>query len=108
MDEEGVCYIVAEKDYSFGKKMNWDDAKAAVQFVKSEGYSDWKMPNRTQLLLIYQNVKKQGLGNIADDNYWSGSQSSLSYAWGASMSSGKKYEFSKKSTKKVRLIRSSK
>ena len=88
--------------------MTWDDAVSSSEFVNENGYSDWKLPSKNQLMLIYQNVKKQGLGNFGSDNYWSGSQSSISYAWGVSFSSGKKYEFSKKSAKKVRLVRSTK
>ena len=35
------------------------------------GYSDWFLPSVDELELLYENLHMQGLGNFADDPYWS-------------------------------------
>ena len=37
------------------------------------GCTDWFLPSRDELDLIYQNLKEKGLGGFANDNYWSSS-----------------------------------
>ena len=45
------------------------------------GYNDWYLPSRDELVLMYQNLKTQGLGNFSNDWYWSSSQVSSGNAW---------------------------
>ncbi len=45
------------------------------------GYNDWYLPSRDELVLMYQNLKTQSLGNFSNDWYWSSSQVSSGNAW---------------------------
>jgi hypothetical protein len=46
------------------------------------GYTDWFLPSKDELDLIYQNLHEQGLGGFADsDRYWSSSEITRTTAW---------------------------
>ena len=38
------------------------------------GYHDWFLPSENELDMMYQNLKKNGLGNFSDERYWSSTQ----------------------------------
>ncbi|MCC6461152.1 MAG: DUF1566 domain-containing protein [Saprospiraceae bacterium] len=47
------------------------------EFVSAEGYSDWFLPSKDELNLIYVNLKLQGIGGFGsggDNVYWSSSE----------------------------------
>ena len=69
------------------------------------GYSDWFLPSKEELNLMYQNLKLAGIGNFAGGYYWSSSESSLYYAWIQYFSNGRQYSYSKDDAKLVRAIR---
>ncbi len=52
------------------------------------GYSDWYLPSRDELNLMYVNLKKAGLGGFGEGWLWSSSQNSYNYAWDQSFSVG--------------------
>lgn len=39
-----------------------------------DGYSDWFIPSRYELNLMYVNLHKKGLGNFRNENYWTSSE----------------------------------
>ena len=46
------------------------------------GYSDWFLPSKDEIYLMFVNLCKNGKGNFAKNGeYWSSSESSGSYAW---------------------------
>ena len=45
------------------------------------GYSDWFLPSKDELNLMYENLKVFVIGGFADDYYWSSSEISAYYAW---------------------------
>jgi hypothetical protein len=74
---------------------NWDDAKEVWQeeareevlnakgeigkaaqicdFLDFDGTSDWFLPSKNELDLMYKNLCSKGLGEFAGRNYWSSS-----------------------------------
>lgn len=45
------------------------------------GKTDWYLPSKKELGLLYTNLKKKGLGGFTDKEYWSSSESDEWYAW---------------------------
>jgi hypothetical protein len=84
---------------------NWNRAITAVRDYKGGGYSDWRLPAQDELNLVYQNLRKNNLGNMGDDWHWSSSEYSSSYMWGQRFSDGVQSGGSKSTTGSVRAVR---
>ena len=74
------------------------------------GYSDWFLPSRDELKLMYTNLKEEGLGDFENTNYWSSSESEYdACAWHQDFSVGTLYSSSnggnRNSSLRVRPIR---
>jgi len=69
------------------------------------GYSDWFLPSKDELNLMYQNLKQAGLGGFADDWYWSSSECSSGNAWEQSFDNGYQNSGSKYYNGRVRAVR---
>jgi hypothetical protein len=69
------------------------------------GYSDWFLPSKDELNLMYQNLKLAGIGGFAGDFYWSSSEDSSNYAWGQDFSTGLQDGTNKVNYKRVRAVR---
>ena len=71
------------------------------------GYSDWFLPSKDELNLMYVNLLKAGLGGFEAKNYWSSSADVFSdnHAWAQNFGTGKQNSFLYGSTMFVRLIR---
>jgi plastocyanin len=77
------------------------------------GFSNWFLPSKDELDLMYINLKAKGLGGFTNNNYWSSSQWSSSssysaYAWYQNFNNGSQTYGPnlKASTHSVRAIRS--
>jgi uncharacterized caspase-like protein len=57
------------------------------------GFSDWFLPSKDELDLIYKNLKKVGLINSDEDWLWSSSQTNDGIAWVQRFSSGGQYGY---------------
>jgi hypothetical protein len=69
------------------------------------GYSDWFLPSKDELNLMYINLKFSGVGGFADGTYWSSSESSANTAWGQHFLSGSQANYTKNSSLRVRAVR---
>jgi hypothetical protein len=69
------------------------------------GYSDWFLPSKDELNLMYQNLKLAGIGGFADDYYWSSSESSSYYAWVQYFYNGYQTNYYKGYNERVRAVR---
>jgi hypothetical protein len=60
---------------------DWYDALSVARDYRGGGYSDWRLPTKDELNLIYQNLKN--IGNWGDNDYWSSSEEedNSSNAW---------------------------
>jgi hypothetical protein len=56
------------------------------------GYSDWFLPSKDELGLMYTNLKKAGLGGFSGSWLWSSSQYNNFYAWYQNFSVGKRLQ----------------
>ena len=69
------------------------------------GYSDWFLPSKDELNLMYTNLKVAGVGGFAEDYYWSSSESNANFAWIQDFFSGGQYSTLKSSPLRVRAVR---
>ncbi|MDR3302652.1 MAG: DUF1566 domain-containing protein [Spirochaetaceae bacterium] len=70
------------------------DKLSAAQACKTlhfNGFSDWYLPSRDELDLLYQTLSKDGKGNFKDAGYWSSTQSARGAAWFQMFGDGKMY-----------------
>lgn len=74
------------------------------------GFSDWFLPSRDELNLMYENLHREDLGDFnsggfISDFYWSSSEYSSSQAWNRRFISSGEYVAYKNHNKRVRAIR---
>jgi hypothetical protein len=88
-------------------QMNWNDAITACQELVMNGYSDWVLPNKDQLELIFKNLHQKGIGGFSSEDYWSSSEDYAVFAWCFNFYGGQAndYNNAKHYTKQVRAVR---
>lgn len=67
------------------------DYAARLCFILSHGgYDDWFLPSIDELDLMWDNLKRKGIGSFSDYNYWSSSENYnyAKYAWNQGFSNG--------------------
>jgi hypothetical protein len=69
------------------------------------GYSDWFLPSKDELQLMYQNLHTQGFGGFSSAYYWSSTESNAYNAWRFNFSFGVASNLSKSNTYYVRAVR---
>ena len=69
------------------------------------GYSDWFLPSKDELNLMYENLKVFGVGGLSDDYYWSSSEYSASRAWYQYFYDGYQFGNIKSDAARVRAVR---
>jgi hypothetical protein len=70
------------------------------------GFTDWFLPSKDELDLMYKNLKHTGLGGFGNNIYWSSSQGIYFAAWYQRFSDGLQKSDSKKDGYLVRAARS--
>ena len=64
-------------------------------------YSDWFLPSREELRLMFVNLQLQELGGFANNFYWSSTEDDNFYAWLRSFTNGYEYPINKNSTNSI-------
>ena len=90
---------VANQDFS--DQMTWEEAKRAC----NELGSGWRLPNKQELLEIYEKLHEKGQGNFKAAGYWSSTEYDGSFAWNFIFFSGTAFNLPKNSTYYVRAVR---
>ncbi|MFM8317064.1 MAG: hypothetical protein ACKOAV_01655, partial [Bacteroidota bacterium] len=55
--------------YDIGK-FDWGAATKACRELVINGYSDWELPNNTQMDLIYKGLHLNRIGHLKGSGYW--------------------------------------
>jgi hypothetical protein len=106
-DGDGNCYRIRR---SQGDCASCNAAELCLD-LSLGGYSDWYLPSKYELNLMYRNIGQGnalGLGNVggfAYDYYWSSTESDNYVAWGQVFDLGDQYGSGKDYTYYVRAVR---
>jgi len=84
----------------------WSDAVTVAKNHKGGGFTNWRLPDRGELSLMYQNLHSKKLGGFYNELYWSSVELSSTYAWYMSFSTGGQNNTYKTSSYRVRAVRS--
>jgi len=88
-----------------GTEKSFYAAKTAKDY-SGGGYSDWFLPSKDELDMMYENLYKQGLGGFRDGGaYWSSSEDSSGFAWYQGFSATGSNKIPRKNTVRVRPVR---
>lgn len=72
---------------------------------KDGGYSDWFLPSKDELNLMYINLHQKGLGDFAFSPYWSSSEVDSNDVWSQGFNDGSQYTRYKLSRDRMRAVR---
>jgi TolB-like protein len=53
------------------RRLAWNPAKQYCDTLAVNGYDDWRLPTVEELVLMYNNLHKKGLGEFKNNFYWS-------------------------------------
>ncbi|MCL1931474.1 MAG: DUF1566 domain-containing protein [Treponema sp.] len=84
---------------------NWDNAMRTAQNYKGGGFTDWRLPTKDELDLMYVNLKPNKLAGFTEEKYWSSSQYNRTVMWNQSFSDGSQNYVSKYVKGSVRAVR---
>jgi uncharacterized protein YgiM (DUF1202 family) len=83
-------------------------AQAALAY-ESNGYDDWFIPSKDELLKMYNTIGSVGpegnIGRFSNDLYWSSSEYNNNFAWYVNFGNGYTYSNFKYYASRVRIIR---
>jgi hypothetical protein len=69
------------------------------------GYTDWYLPAKNELGLLYTNLATNGIGSFGPNYYWSSTEESAQSAWGEVLSTGSVVIILKDTTLAARCVR---
>lgn len=74
-----VFHIDGPKAYEVSEVLGrhkWEEAKKVAENYRGGGFSDWRLPTKEELDLVYRNLRKPGI-ITGDETFWSSSQLSF-------------------------------
>jgi hypothetical protein len=79
-------------------RSTWNDAGRRA-------HSPWRLPDKDELNLMYQNLRQKGLGDFSNAWYWSSSQNYRNGSWVQNFGDGSQDDDFKGNTDSVRCVR---
>ncbi|MDR2900960.1 MAG: DUF1566 domain-containing protein [Treponema sp.] len=86
-------------------RTSWDQAIIISQGYRGGGFSDWHLPSRSELDLMYRNLADKNKGKFSDELYWTSEKSSYG-AYYQDFENGMQDDASTSSMLNVRAVRS--
>ena len=88
-------------------EITWYEAEAAAKNYRGGGFTDWRLPSLRELDFVYKNLKKNNLGTLYDEWYWSTNTGiTINHMWDIHFSDGSHYnQFYKGDTNRAIAIR---
>lgn len=83
----------------------WATAVITARTHNGGGFTDWRLPNRGELDLMYKNLKKNNLGGFSNNEYWTSIEYSSSSAYTQRFSDGRQNYYEKNNSFGVRAVR---
>ncbi len=99
--EDDTCFEVSPLLGEY----TWNDAVQTAKYYRGGGFSDWYLPSKAELNLIYDNLQKTGIVNLGTSYYWSSLQNYRDLVWGQRFSDGLQYSAHKQHTVSVVVVR---
>ena len=93
-----------EVSLTFGA-FNWVQAVDIANNYRGGGYSDWRLPTRSELNNIYINLRLQNLAGLGNDIYWTSSNYGTADAYYQNFSNGRQSLENQDVGYKVRAVR---
>ena len=72
----------------------WETAVTLAQNYDGGGFTDWRLPTKDELNLMYVNLKMRNLGGFGSDWYWSSTKGSTGYAYSQRFNDGSQLSYS--------------
>ena len=85
---------------------SWSDAVTTAKNHKGGGFTNWSLPDRGELSLLYQNLHSKKLGGFYDGTYWSSVQNGSWDAYYQNFNTGSQGSHDKSNSYRVRAVRS--
>jgi hypothetical protein len=104
--------VFKRNDTTYIEGADWNMASSLCENYDNEGYFDWRLPTKTELKSMYDNIgqgNKLGLGNIGqfkDAIFWSSSEYLDGLAWTTFFQNGNGGNYKKRYKMQVRAVRS--
>lgn len=80
-------------------------AASVCDNLTSGGYTDWYLPSKDELDMMYVNLHMQGLGGFANNSYWSSTEGDNFNAWRQNFFDGFQGNLNKNGSLYVRSVR---
>lgn len=87
---------------------NCGEAEIAAKLCtayRGGGKSDWFLPSKEELYMMYKNLHKNGFGGFAVNYYWNSSEYNDNNAWGLNFRGGYQYSSAKYYPVRIRAVR---
>jgi TolB-like protein len=84
---------------------SWSNALTTARNYNGGGFSDWHLPTKDELNLIYQNLRAKNIGDLGDTWHWSSSENDGYLSWTQRFSDGYQGIGIKTGSNSVRAVR---